>query len=501
MKIAEFSKKFKGNENLLIAIEALFINRGAKKTTSMVHLEMSVTKDYTPLLNVIDKEMEKGMSMVFALPSSFLSEEKARSIRQELVKRDLLDTVVVIPSYWLDNANEDIALLYLNAVNRQKGIVKFVDVTYDSGSDIGPNGRSVANLILCDAFPDLENLPIVIDEEQMDLLQEYFDEFIYVAGHYEIRNKEYSLAPYKYIKRIPSYDGYVLCELCDIWDTAKVKNAKGRIIHDYDLKDSASHYDIDLSNIETSEETGDFYTLNGIFILVAQTGKLRPSIVDTKGHAIYVPCEEITAINIDKDDLLCDYVISELRKPYVTLQLDKWRKGFVSYLRIHIPKDTDDKSSIELQRESFVQNKFQDVCEYCTHPDLLYLMAELGREEIKKDTSVPNKVRNVMENYVLPLLLKKGISPAKKESDDKGPNPKTNIAGYSKALPNDTPAYIKGGFYTISFLAPEGSHDYEGANIQKLIRTEGVSPYLTTSLVYDLINIIVWCKQFENKKI
>lgn len=500
MKIAEFSKKFKGNENLLIAIEALFINRGAKKTTSMVHLEMSVTKDYSPLFNVIDKEVEKGMSLVFALPSSFLSEEKARNIRQELIKRDLLDTVVVIPSYWLDNANVDIALLYLNTVNRQKGIVKFVDVTYDSGSDIGPNGRSVANLILCDAFPDLENLPVEIDEEQMDLLQEYFDEFIYVAGHYEIRNKEYSLAPDKYTKRIPSYDGYHLCELWDIV-SYKVKNAKGRIIHDYDLKDSASHYEIEVSSINVSEGNGDFSALNGIFILVAKTDKLRPTLVDTKGHTIYVPCEEITAISIGKDNLLCDYVISELRKPYVAQQLDRWRKELVSSLRIHVPNGTEDKSSIELQRESFVQSKFHDVCEYCKHPDLLHLLSELGREEIKNDSSVPNKIRNVMENYVLPLLLKKGISPTKKESDDKGPNLKTNIAGYSKALPNDTPAYIKGGFYTISFLAPEGSHDYEGANIQKLIRTEGVSPYLTTSLVYDLINIILWCKQFENKTI
>ena len=76
-------------------------------------------------------------------------------------------------------------------------------------------------------------------------------------------------------------------------------------------------------------------------------------------------------------------------------------------------------------------------------------------------------------------------------------DPKTNIKGYSMALPKATPEYIKGGFYTMSYLAPEGSHDFEGTVIQKNIR-EGYTPYLTTSLIYELFNIIMWCKKFEN---
>jgi hypothetical protein len=196
---------------------------------------------------------------------------------------------------------------------------------------------------------------------------------------------------------------------------------------------------------------------------------------------------------------LCDYAVSELRKPYVEWQRNKWQRELVSFVRIYVPDDKDEKSSIELQKETFVQSKYYDVCEYCKHPDLLYLLAELGREEIKNDASVPNKVRNVMENYVLPLLYNNGLIP-KKDKNGNDPNPKTNISGYSKALPKDTPAYIKGGFYTISFVAPEGSHDNADTSIQKCIR-EGVAPYLTTSLVYDLMIIIVWCKQFENKTI
>ena len=498
MKKAEFDKKFEEKKDLQIAVEALFSNRKVEEAKSMVHIELLSTKDYSSLLNVTNKEMAEGYSLVFALPSSFLSEEKAKIIRQELINRDLLDTIVLIPSDWIGNVRDDIALLFLNTNNRQKGIVKFIDITYDSGGDIAPNGWCVANLIFYNSFPGYENLRGIIDEDQEYLLGKYFDEFICEVGHYKIEKSNCSLEPARYINRLPFFNGYHLYEL---WDTVdkKVKNTKGRIIHDYDLKDSTSHYEIDVSLIESSEGYGDYYVLNGRYILVAKTGKLCPTLVDTKGYTIYVPCEEIEAIANDDEELLNDYAISELRKPYVEWQRNKWQSGYVSFLRIPVPDSTDGKSSLELQRESFVHNKYKDVCEYCRHPDLFYLIAMLGEEEIKNDSSVPNKIRNVMENYVLPLLYKNDIKP-QKGKDGKEPDPKTNISGYSKALPKGTPEYIKGGFYTISFLAPEGSHDHEGTKIQKAIR-EGECPYLSTSLVYDLINIIVLCKQFENKTI
>ncbi len=497
MKITEFEKRFEGNTDLLITIESLFLNRKVKRTKSMVQIETSASNEHLSLSTLLNAEDEGNISVIYVLPSSFLSEEKAKGIRQGLIDRDLLDTIVLIPSNWLDNVSEDIALLYLNNNNRQKGVVKFIDITYDSGSDIAPNGWSAANLIFYDAFPDNKNLRGEIEEEQQDLLVDYFDEFNCIVGHHKIKTTGYSLEPARYIKRLPFFNGYHLYEL---WNTVdkKVRNAKGKIIHDYDLKDSASHYEIDVLSIESQEGYDDYYVLNGKFILVAKKGKLRPTLIDTKGYTIYVPCKEISAIvNDDDDKLLDDYVICELRKPYVEWQLDKWKSEQTSYLRIHVPDNTNDKSSVEMQRESFVQSKFHDVCEYCKHPDLLYLMTMLGKEEIKNDSSVPNKIRNVMENYVLPLLYKNDIKP-QKDKYGNVPNVKINISGYSKALPEGTPRNIEGSFYTISFLAPEGSHDYEDTKIQKTIR-ESLCPYLTISLVYDLINIIMWCKQFENK--
>ena len=193
MKKAEFDKKFEEKKDLQIAVEALFSNRKVEEAKSMVHIELLSTKDYSSLLNVTNKEMAEGYSLVFALPSSFLSEEKAKIIRQELINRDLLDTIVLIPSDWIGNVRDDIALLFLNTNNRQKGIVKFIDITYDSGGDIAPNGWCVANLIFYNSFPGYENLRGIIDEDQEYLLGKYFDEFICEVGHYKIEKSNCSL--------------------------------------------------------------------------------------------------------------------------------------------------------------------------------------------------------------------------------------------------------------------------------------------------------------------
>lgn len=503
MNIEDFNKIYEGNEDLLITVKALFWNRNIEGDNQVVYVEMSPGKCGMSLLNMISKDINNSKSIVYAVPAAILSDEKSKDFRKELIDMNYVDMIVLIPQNWFKGANSDIALLFLNQENRRMGIVKFIDITYDSGSDYVPGKFCTANLIFYDSFPGYNNLWGDFEDEDDELLQDYFDEFIYVAGHYLIMLANYSLHPSEYIHRLPSYQGYKLYELWDFEDK-DITNAKGLIIHTSDLKNSSTHYKIDLSLIKESEETGKFHPLNGRYVLIAKQGKLRPTLIDTEGLTMYVPSNEIEALR-KSDDFYLDYFISELRKQYVTQQLDKWRKNIVSYLRIFRPSDTDEKSSLELQKEIFVKSKFSDVCEYCTHNDLIDILSELSDEKIKTDSDIPHKVRNVMENYVISLLLDNDIKPlqikngGKKELEKS--KWKTNIRGYSYAIEElKAPKHVQRSFHTISELAPEGAHDTEDTHIQKLIR-EGTAPYLTTTLVYDLINVVVWCKKFENKRI
>ncbi len=503
MNIEEFNKIYKENEDLLITVKALFLNRNIEGENQVVYVEMSLLSGNISLLDIISQDINNGKSIVYAVPVAILSDEKSADFRKELIEHDYVDMIMLIPQNWIKDAHTNIALLFLNRKNRQRGIVKFIDITYDSGSDFFPGKCCTANLIFYDSFPGYNNLLGDFEDEDGDFLQNYFDEFIYVAGHYLIMLADYSLHPCEYIHRLPSYKGYKLYELWDFEDN-DITNAKGLIIHTSNLKDSSTHYKIDLSLIEASEEYGKFNSLNGRYVLIAKQGKLRPTLIDTEGMTMYVPSNEIEALR-ENDDFYLDYFISELRKQYVTQQLDKWRKNIVSYLRIFRPFDTDKKTSLELQKDIFVRSKFSDVCEYCKHPDLIDLLAELSNEKIKTDSDIPHKVRNVMENYVISLLLDNDIKPLQIKNGEKKELEKskwkTNIRGYSYAIEElKAPKHVQRSFHTISDLAPEGAHDTEDTHIQKLIR-EGTAPYLTTTLVYDLINVVVWCKKFENKRI
>ena len=68
-------------------------------------------------------------------PLLFFLMKKSADFRKELIEHDYVDMIMLIPQNWIKDAHTDIALLFLNRKNRQRGIVKFIDITYDSGSD------------------------------------------------------------------------------------------------------------------------------------------------------------------------------------------------------------------------------------------------------------------------------------------------------------------------------------------------------------------------------
>jgi len=108
-----------------------------------------------------------------------------------------------------------------------------------------------------------------------------------------------------------------------------------------------------------------------------------------------------------------------------------------------------------------------------------------------------NNIRKFIAGGVMKTLSNMGVIPASiKELNKKG-----------KHLSDDRfkvniPIHVQRSFHTIITVCQDGSHSgkeaEEGkipAQIDKLVR-EGVAPYLLISLVYDLLNILIWLKGF-----
>lgn len=504
MSIDEFNKKYKDKSNFRITILSLFVHAGYQLEELCSNYSVDVVSSLDSevinksILKCIKECKKQEIPIAITIPKTFLSHKRSQPIREKIVLENLLETVVVIPSYWVNNAKGDIdmSIIFLNPKSKRPGNIKFVDITYDSGSDIGPDGWATLNLIAFDAYPDNNNLigyQDYLDVDDVDLLQDYFSEFTCVEGNYAIKTNSFSIDPAHYIDRIMHIDGYSLYELWDI-ETKTIENARGRIIHLSDLKDSPIYYELDASSIAITEGKGKFYPLQGRGIIVAKKGEtLKPTFVDTNGLTVYAPCEDMEII-ADKynDEILLEYVVGELYKDYVRWQCKGWQHNLLSYLRIRIPEDRNNKTSIEIQQMDSIRSRYQAICDYCNREDLVELLWMLSDERIMTNKDVPKIIRDIVGGFVLQNLLDLDIV-----NVEISPN-QTNIRAFSNALSknDDVPIYIKRIFHDFSDIVQDGAHPTE---VQDHL-SAGKAPFLNKMLIYELLTVIKWCLIKKNER-
>ena len=501
MSINEFEKQYKNENNFRITILSLFFNAGYQseelRSTNSVYVITSLDSEIInkSILNCIKECKEQETPIAITIPKTYLFYNSSQPIREKIVLENLLETVIVIPSYWVNNANRDIdmSILFLNPKSKRPGNIKFVDITYDSGSDLVPDGLATINLLYFDAFPDIDNLIGDMYDEGIDLLEDYFSEFICIAGNYTVKADGFSLDPAHYINRIMHVDGYSLYEL---WytETKTIENARGRIIHLSDLKDSPTCYELDVSSIAITEEKGKFYQLQGRGIIVAKKGgTIKPTLVDTNGLTVYAPCEDMEIIaDNHKDKILLEYIVGELYKDYVRWQYKGWQCDLLSYLRIRIPEERNGKTSIEIQQMDSIRSRYQDICDYCKREDLVELLWMLSDERIQINKKVPQIIRDIIGDFILQKLLDLDIVNVKISPI------KTNIRAFSNALSNNenVPIYIKRIFHDFSDIVQDGAHPLE---VQSHLLT-GKAPFLNKMLIYELLTVLKWCLIEENKR-
>lgn len=166
MSINEFEKQYKNENDFRITILSLFFNAGYQleelRSTNSVYVITSLDSENInkSILNCIKECKEQETPVAITIPKTYLFYNSSQPIREKIVLENLLETVIVIPSYWVNNANRDIdmSILFLNPKSKRPGNIKFVDITYDSGCGIGPDGLATINLLYFDAFPDIDNL-------------------------------------------------------------------------------------------------------------------------------------------------------------------------------------------------------------------------------------------------------------------------------------------------------------------------------------------------------
>ena len=134
-----------------------------------------------------------------------------------------------------------------------------------------------------------------------------------------------------------------------------------------------------------------------------------------------------------------------------------------------------------------VKQKYAPVCSFYKDYDLIELLLELEEDAITTDSSVPNRVRQIVE-WVMRYCEERGILSI--------PFTGSNIANCSRSiceLRQLVPIHVARSLHFCVDICNDGSHDLEVASY--LAGAE--APYLNKSLIYNLLNILQWCPSLQ----
>ena len=165
-------------------------------------------------------------------------------------------------------------------------------------------------------------------------------------------------------------------------------------------------------------------------------------------------------------------------------------------------------SKIKLDYNQLISVRYEKICQFCNYPVLTDLLKVLESSDhdnpIERNSKIPNQVRQVLEwlkkdsklfkEKHIPDYIQLKIKGEKDfkigEHIDVQP---LNIFSKLLGCSNVVPVYVKRSSFACTSTNQEGSHY---SDINKAILA-GSAPYVTRSLIYELLNILYWCASLD----
>ena len=188
----------------------------------------------------------------------------------------------------------------------------------------------------------------------------------------------------------------------------------------------------------------------------ASSKGLLDAIQSIKG----IPCFIVTAEN-QIDEIAKCILEAHNKEPYF---LNNETEVLFEHIRIEVSKS--------------LERRYAKLCDFCGEKELKKILALIDRVDIRTDTSIPNRCRQMLEWVKDSNIF---------ESELKG----LSLNDFSRYMGNaiNLPEYVKRSLHACVSISNQGSHF---TDTTKMI-SGGDAPYLTKSLIYDLLNILDWC--------
>jgi type I restriction enzyme M protein len=231
-------------------------------------------------------------------------------LREYLVDRDLIDSIISLPGGLLFNTGIPIVIMVLSKAKKMPGKVRFVDakkyVTVKS-----PREKVLNDYVLNSIVHGSNQVPDVIS----------------IVNNEQIRTNNYNLNVPRYFQK--EIDGVKLGDILE-FVSGQRRNLpeSGKLIRIRDLMDDKLDFKLDLSRVEVNElRRPDIHLISESCLLFSMRWRtLKPTFFEFKGEPIF-RSQDILSFKVNESKADTTYLINELHADYVQEQLESYRLG------------------------------------------------------------------------------------------------------------------------------------------------------------------------------
>ncbi|WP_026810950.1 N-6 DNA methylase [Arenibacter latericius] len=282
-------------------------------------------------------------------------------IRERLIKEDLIEAIITLPANLLENTSIPVSIWLLNKNKPVRSKILFIDAS-DKGQKMP---RRFQHFLDSNSISEIASL--FKSWQQDNLKNSDVIGFSKVACLGEIADNEYSLMPGRYV----GFEELITVDFSDAIPLGEVLEyvRPTRLQPDFNyervsIKDLSSNPDNYLLNTKVLTE-GDLQSgyslLQNDVLLISRVGtNIKPTYHGSSKKKLAYSSNFIFSFKVNTSRVLLDYLIAELHKEYVKVQIDSYRVGVdatmirkedLNNIQIKIP------SSIKRQQEIFEQER------------------------------------------------------------------------------------------------------------------------------------------------
>lgn len=274
-------------------------------------------------------------------------------LRESLVDRDLIDTIVSLPGGLLLNTGIPLVIIVLSKAKKMPGKVRFVDAKRYVKVK-GPREKVLNDYAL--------NSILHATNQNHDIIS--------IVNNEQIRANNFNLSVPRYFQK--EIEGVKLGEVLE-FVSGQRRNLpeSGKLIRIRDLKDDKLDFRLDLTNVETTAlRRPDILLISESCLLLSMRWRtLKPTFFEFKGESI-ARSQEILSFKVNESKVEIEYLINELHTDYVQEQLESFRSGttvpFIKkddFLEIVIKLPSLEEQRAKIQGISEISDKIKSLVE------------------------------------------------------------------------------------------------------------------------------------------